>query len=394
MQTEYTENRSVIVQLPKDIDDSSWARIKLKKLRLLNYGVHENVEVDFTHNQSIMNMVALIGLNGTGKTTFLNAIQLLFANFEGQRPERTKAMLQKQIRNYAHLSPKEMLEAKMEVVGTFEDNTGRTYEVKVNETGLVTPHPADIQEHILYYCFLARFDQELNQFQLKRQRWPLFQSIFSEVTGYPVVEDDTAFKLTEESRAQQLVQEYVGGFKVNKPRETITNRQCSAGEKKIAKCFSTILNKEVQPSIILIDNVTDHVEVGRHLPVVSNIERCFPNSQVIVTCHSVPVQRNLPNRERLIDLRLLHTSDTVKSEPFRLRFYDEVLDALEKANTIDDPIQKDELISQGQELVEEILGGILVNPIDKIAEFQKKSTWLALTQSENSVNKPKILNLK
>ena len=382
-----------IFQLPQDIDDSTWPKIRLRQLRMVNYCIHENVEIDLSHDGRPMNVLALVGPNGTGKTTILNAIQLLFANFTGQSPERVRAAIQKGIRNYMWLSPIDMLNAKMEVSGIFEDDGGRSYEVRITQDGVTLAHPENIQEHLSYYCFLARFDQELNQFQLKRQRWPLFQDIFAEVTGYPVEEDDSAFNLTEDIRAKKLMQEYVGGFKVVKPRETIVNRQCSAGEKKIAKCFSTILNKEVQPNIILIDNVTDHVEISRHLPVVSNIERCFPKSQIIVTCHSVPVQRNFPNRERLLDMRLLHTTDAVRNEPWRLRFYDEVLDCLEKAKA-GTQLEKDNLIKDCETLLGQILNESLQDPSTAVAELTRRTTFSTLIQAQVVDSKPKLTSHK
>jgi predicted ATP-binding protein involved in virulence len=340
-----------------------------------------------------MRMTALIGPNGTGKTTILNAIQLLFANFSGSTNERIQVLLQKNIRNFMWLSPTEQIRSDFEVSGLFENDRGETYEVVVNKKGTVKSHPDQVAANLNHYCFLARFDQELNQFQLKRQRWDLFRDIFSEVTGYPVEEDDSAFRMTSDAQANALLQKYVGGFKVMKPRETILNRQCSAGEKKVAKCFSTILNKEVQPRIILIDNVTDHIEVSRHLPTVSNLERCFPQSQIIVTCHSVPVQRNLPNRERLLDMRLLHASSVIRQEPWRLRLKDTVLDGLEQVNTLENSKVRETLLKEGNQILQEIESESLVDPAKRVAEFVRETTFLAMILAQTVDTKPKIVSL-
>jgi hypothetical protein len=390
--TEENYHRELIDQLPPDVNDADWPRIVLKRLRMVNFAIHENVEVDLTHRDSFMKLIALVGPNGTGKTTILNAIQLLFSNFTSYSPERIRIMLQKHVRNYMHLSPEDLGKADFEVSGVFQDNKGVEYEVKITRNGVVKAHPEFIRERLTYYCFFARYDQELHLFQLKRQRWPLFQEIFSQVTGYPVEEDEPIFDGANDIRVRGLMQQYVTGFKVIKPRETILHKQCSAGERKIAKCFSTILNKEVQPQIILIDNVTDHVEIDRHLPVVANIEKCFPKSQIFVSCHSIPVQRNLPRQERLIDMRLVHASHLICDQPFRLRLYDEVKDALEKVNSLLPSHEREKLLERGATLSHLIMNETLVDPAMVVSNYTRDVNFRALCQTIGVSSQPKIIN--
>ncbi len=176
-------------------------------------------------------------------------------------------------------------------------------------------------------------------FQVRRDKWPTFQTLFEAVTGFKVEEDVAMLDgkpLTQSSdrRTQRAIEQFVQSFRLIKPREVITQRQCSAGERKIAKALSTVINQPVMPDIILIDNVTDHVELARHLPVMAAIEKCFSKSQIIATCHSAPVQRHLPDRDRLIDLRFLHCDPQVRQEPWRLRLFDEVSDSLDKINSL------------------------------------------------------------
>ena len=92
-------------------------------------------------------------------------------------------------------------------------------------------------------------------------------------------------------------------FNVKKPEETINYQQCSAGERKLIKTFSTLLNKSVCPDIILIDNAVMHIEVSRHIAILDAIKKCFDQSQVIVTCHSEPIRRMLSGQKILIDMR-------------------------------------------------------------------------------------------
>ena len=270
---ETTANFDLIRSMSSELTDEGWPDLRLKSLRMVNFGIHEYVEIDLTEHGSPMPVIALVGPNGSGKTTILNAIQILFYDFKGYNVDRIRTMMQQHLRNFMWMKPGEMLHADLEVSGLFEltesTDTGprvTEYEVKITRDGVVSPHPEIVSYELNRFYHFARFDQELHLFQLKRDRWPLFQKLFSAVTGFKVEEDDAVFSAGEDIKMKKLMEEYVTGFKIVKPNEIILNKQCSAGERKIAKCFSTILNKDVQPRVILIDNVTDHIEIDRHLP--------------------------------------------------------------------------------------------------------------------------------
>jgi len=128
------------------------------------------------------------------------------------------------------------------------------------------------------------------------------------------------------------LEKYVIGFNVYKPNETIAHTECSAGEKKTIKCFSTLLNKEYLPQVILIDNVAMHVELNRHLALVDSMRKCFPHSQIFTATHSYRISRNFGDKSQLYDMRLVRSSDLIKSQPWRLNLADEIQDALSKLN--------------------------------------------------------------
>jgi len=339
--------RKTISSMPTDIDASSWPSLRLRHLRMENFGPHDDVEMEFGPS----NLHVLIGPNGTGKTTSLVGVQMLFANFDGVdfRQRYLPGML-RYVRNWMHMTPTEQAAADFSVLGSFEirekgETNWRSYTMELRrqkEGGFIGRHPGVVRFNLPHFCHFARFDQELEKFQLLRKRWPIFKELFTAVTGYEVETDEPMLdghemSQTADRRMQKWHAEWYGGFKVHKPRETISHRQCSAGERKIAKCLSTILNKSAQPAIICIDNVTDHIDLSRHLPVLNAIERCFPNSQVLATCHSAPVQHNISNRDRLIDLRFLHASELVTEQPWRLRLYDEVVDSIDRIRSLQDP---------------------------------------------------------
>jgi len=309
--------------------------VRLSSISLRNFCRHESVMVDLSHDGYIMPLACLVGPNGTGKTTILEAVMMLCSNFSGYDQIRFRAMMLKRVRNFMHMqSDQELNSADFEVRGRFVAvMPGRDpfeYDVAFTRNGFISLHPPEVAARMIDMCFMARFDQELHTFQVRRDKWPVFQQLFSAVTGFKVEEDDNIFDDSSDEFTRRLIENYVLGFKIVKDREVITHRQCSSGERKIIKCFSTILNKPCPPSIILIDNVTMHIEVGRHIAILDALERCFEDSQIICTCHSEPVSRYLPFRQRLFDMRLITAPDAIRKEPWRLRMFDEVSDAVRR----------------------------------------------------------------
>ena len=356
MASELSRNKATLEQLPADVDASSWPKVKLLKLKLVNFGIHKNVEIDLSGSSpgGVVPMVCLVGPNGTGKTTVLNAVQLLFTNFEAYTPERYRQMMIRYVRNNHLMSPGEQEDANFSVEGLLHDGTG-TYTMVVGRQEKPTKHPDAVQEHLHYYFHFARFDQELHLFQLKRSRWPMFQELFEAITGFAVEEDVDTFSQTADRRMGKIIEQYVLGYTIDKPGGKIDNRQSSAGERKIAKCFSTILNKPVLPSVIAIDNVTDHIETGRHITVVREMEKCFSNSQILSTCHSMPIQRNFPSRDMVLDMRVLTGTNEVRTEPWRLRLCDEIRDIQEKLANLCDASVANGVVDRGDHLIAALL---------------------------------------
>lgn len=353
---EQSEDELHDVPLTDNFDPSKWPRVKLTKIELVNFGKYEDAVIDFTHDGSPMPLVVLVGPNGTGKTTILDAVSMLCSNFSNYEPQRFSDMMLRRVRNWMHLNNDDQIRnASFSVKGHFQATYSsleepynsnleipsganipltRSYVVEFTRHKFRQRHPDFIEQRLPRYCFSSRFDHELTIFQMRRDRWPLFQELFSSVTGFPVEEDVDMFHDTSDTRMRRILDEYVLGFTVKKPKETIRHKMCSSGEKKIAKCFSTIINARIEPSIILVDNVLMHIEVGRHLAVMDCLSKCFPNSQLIVACHSVPVSKALPSRQHLFDMRNLDIPGLMWREPWRLRLTDDISDSLERMSSI------------------------------------------------------------
>ena len=283
-------------------------RMAVKSLRLKNFKCYDNYELNFCDSEGgVFLLFGLFGPNGCGKTTILDAINLVTASFASYEEGRIEVALRRYIRNFKMLSPAGQLASDFLVEADIVSDLGE-YTVAVNKGGYVAgkEHPKEIQQTLARQCYRTRYDEELNLFQLRIDRWQIFKELFEAVTGYKVEKEEcpmSAFTVNDQElyNSSALLNQYVLSLKITKPEETITDRECSKGEKKIIKNFTTLLNKDDIPSIVIIDDVEMHVEIDRHITLINCIERCFPDSQVIFTTHSPKIVYSF-DLERLHDL--------------------------------------------------------------------------------------------
>lgn len=287
---------------------SSIPRIYISRLYLKNFKKYEEHEIVFTNEQGkIFPLFGFFGPNGCGKTTVLDAVTLAHCSFSSYDPDRLSDQLGSAcIRNFKRMTVEDQQVADFLVEASFMVSDGRQYDIAITRNGYVKDHPEDICPTLIRQCFKTRYDEELNTFQLRKDRWDIFKALFEVVTGFTVEKQDcpmSPFTISSgENRRMACLDEFVLSLTIDKgDGNEISERECSKGEKKIIKNFTTLLNKEFIPSVILIDDVEMHVERSRHLPLLRCVERCFPHSQVIFTTHS-PVIVLLYDMERTHDL--------------------------------------------------------------------------------------------
>lgn len=331
--------------------------IRVKSIRFQNFKVFEDEIFDFTKDGKCKPFICFYGGNGTGKSTILDVIQLLFTRFDGREEEQIKNILGRSVR---HIDGKQnglYGEDDFLITANIHSSIG-DYEIQINKKGFIKDHPDLIKAFVYRMCFCARYDQELNIFQLNRDKWVLFKRLFEAVTGFEIKEIDSVFNESEDPVQADIMNKYVLGFYVCKPSGTITHKECSAGEKKIIKSFSTLLNKEYIPSIVCVDNVEMHIEAGRHLQLITEIKNSFPNSQIFTATHSYQITRNFGERDQLYDLRLLQLPEVIRKEKWRFYLADEIRDGVSKIEslTIDRKILERE-INIGRELLRKCLDG-------------------------------------
>lgn len=321
--------RSSNLELPDfKIDESKIPNIRIKSIRIQNLKGYKDYTFDFSNEDGTCKSFACFhGPNGTGKTTILDVIQLVFSRFDSYDEDRLKAFLGKSVRHEDGNMTGIYGDDDFTITAVLQENDNETYQVKINKYGFIKDHPSHIKSILYRLCFYSRLDQELHQFQLNRDKWDIFKELCEAVTGFEIEEKLNVFDISEDPIQAELMQKYVLGFWIKKPHEKISHTECSAGERKIIKSFSTMLNMDYIPKVICIDNATMHVELERHIALIEAIKKCFKGSQVFATTHSYRMSRNFGAKDQMYDLRLVNDSHL---ELWQLEVYDELSDSISK----------------------------------------------------------------
>jgi len=337
------------------LDPNSVPDVKIKLIRFQNFKCFEDETFDFTLNGKCKPFICFHGNNGSGKTTILEAVQLLFTRFDGREGDQIKYILGKSVRHIDGKPHGIYGTDDFLITAQIQSSVG-DYEIIINKNGFIKDHPTEIRLIAYRLFYWARYDQELNIFQLNREKWGVFKDLFGAVTGFEIEEPDNIFNDSSDPVQADILKKYILGFLVYKPYETITHKECSAGERKIIKSFSTLLNKEYMPPVICIDNVEMHVEAARHLQLISSVKKSFPNSQIFTSTHSHQISRNFGERNQLYDLRLLRLPEAIRIEKWRFYLADEIKEGIFKleAMTTEKKVLERE-INIGRELLKRCL---------------------------------------
>lgn len=304
----------------------------LVKLRLKNYCAYADHTFDFCKPDGTpYKFVCFFGPNGIGKSTLLEAVSLLTMNTVGRSERLIKEALFKYVRSrdydplWSKVDPKTKPEP-MSIEGTFSLK-GRNYVVVLTENGFVRNDfapipPPDMDDddeikriqnsgpfgrfHLMFRQRLSHFfktdsDLSMNKFQLHVSQAENFEKIISQIMRYEA-DCVSPSGFTAEER------EYCTDFVIHKRGHLIHYKRMSAGERKICKSFSSLLNMmhdlerpddgEIAmpgwPRLLLIDNVEMHVYYDRHVQLVESLKEVFSRQQIFATTHSgILVQRHL-----------------------------------------------------------------------------------------------------
>lgn len=282
--------------------------MRINVLRMKDYCGYPDLTLKFG------DFTCLVGPNGIGKTTILNAVSLLCSSLDFSQEskvahpgamrvkddDRIKAFLKKNIRNVDEVNA-----AKGFLLEAVFEHGGKTFNVACNQDGWVRNELMSQPFWWLGSCYFAKFDSDMTNFQLRKELWPKFKAAWDAITGYPAVEPEI-YSVAGLSRIGQAA-EYVTSFKITKPSGKVHSRKSSAGEKKIQKALSQIVNLEElrQPDIVLVDNIEMHIHYKRHLLAIDELKSLFKDKQIISTTHSLSVINEYRPKEDIIDIEAI-----------------------------------------------------------------------------------------
>lgn len=280
----------------------------LKKIKLQNFCSYQNHTFNFEKSHGIpYRYICFFGPNGSGKSTLLEAISLLTASHQGRSSDNIIRSLKKFVRNknynpsYNRIINDDNL-PRMEIEGTFILNDNE-YIVRISQDGFerndFEGDKSPWGENSLFYrkrlshLITSDSDLSMSKFQLRKEKIELFQKITSSIMRYPTI-------CERPSGLVPMDEEYSTDFVIIKNKHNIHYKRMSAGEKKVAKSFSQLLNLIYDlehpdpgepaligwPRILLIDNVEMHVYYDRHVQMIECLKENFPNQQIFTTTHS------------------------------------------------------------------------------------------------------------
>lgn len=299
----------------------------LKKIHLKNYCNYSDNTFDFMKNKKDpYKFICFFGPNGYGKSSFLEAIYLLFSSFDNRPQDRNSANLLKYVKNdnldtiYENMKT-DLNQKNMLISGIF-DYKQKEYIVEINNNGFVRNDFEKLPEYQKIkrnFCYFIKSDSDLsmNKFQIHQNKANDFLKIISDVTRYKA-------EFTQDK--EFISDNYYTNVLINKNNTKVHFKRMSAGEKKICKSFSEILNiieslenpindekKYIGfPAILLIDNCEMHIYYDRHVKMIENYKQIFKEQQIFATTHSgILIERykkkeNDYKNELWIDLELIN----------------------------------------------------------------------------------------
>ncbi len=317
--------------------------LHLTKLNLQNFCNFDHHTFDFKKpDGNPYKYICFFGPNGIGKTTLLEAISLLTMNQKGRDPEYVRRSLRKYVRNKDYNPSYERIKGhaykddfateykeqlpEMIIEGTYEMD-GESYIVRMTQDGFVRndlapegngPGPWG-DNHLLYRQRVAHFitsdsDLSLSKFQLRQEQAAVFEKITSTVMRYPT-------ECIAPSGIVNMDRQYCTDFVIHKGNHKIHFKRMSAGERKIAKSFSQLLNlvydlehpepgepaMDGWPRLLLLDNIEMHIYYDRHVAMIECSKSFFPKQQIFATTHSGILIENFlqgksPSDELMINL--------------------------------------------------------------------------------------------
>jgi len=327
----------------------------IKSLSLKNYCGFKEINLDFTDSD---NLVLLYGPNGCGKTTILQAINMLSSPKQMRCRDLDITFRQltyhpDYIPGYEALVDNDRImeaeivfdsdgkEQRVRIEG--HNNKVNKKEVEVEGKKIIFQEPNtektksgiykdEIPKEVFSHCQWIDADNpsHLQRFQMEEEYKDIFLELAEAVYNFKCeIPEGSIYGTEEQDPTTGEYITYYTDFIVHKvDRDGNVNKthykKMSAGERKIAKLLSELCNPSTLDKfdIILIDNIEMHIYFKRHLKLIKKLKELFPDKQFIATTHSGTLVDQL-------DKKYLFDMENIK-EKKDINFYNRLINFIKK----------------------------------------------------------------
>jgi AAA15 family ATPase/GTPase len=296
--------------------------IKLKNIKLINYCGYRDFELNLSEGEEVRKWTVLYGPNGSYKSTFLRAVDLLATPMLLER--KSTALLLRKMKyhpDYAIVGAeayfKDASNLKMEAI-FLSNGQEKTVSIEDNLQGIINigrrvdkdkGEKSGVQVNELSpteqktISINADSPMMMIKFQVIDDIADAFYDFASAVYGLKCYCPDKA-------RVEDSGIEYRTDFVIEKNNGTKVHfKSMSDGEKKIATLVSSLFkiaykdspDRKENSGIVCIDNIAQHIYYKRHMSLINKMEEYFPENQFIITTHS-PVIINEMDKKYLVNM--------------------------------------------------------------------------------------------
>jgi predicted ATP-binding protein involved in virulence len=309
---------------------------KIKKLKITNFKGIKDLELDFTYQNTdkILDNIILYGINGTGKSTILEAIYICLTVGAAYHKNNNLKTIEEFLIDYISLSSEwiynnqqkfiidiQILDNEKLIDATLEyhQNNGLKWKIQNNL-------PLEIQNSFTYLSSYRLLNPSTVQsagdwnqiYQINRK----FENNYRTVKQYLVnlITDKKVETLTSKNR--QILEKIKQSFKIFFPQKVFLEQlsrtedtkdyrlmiknedgtivdldQLSSGEREVIAFFTYLCTKATNNSILIIDEPELHLHSKWQSIILYAIHQLFPNSQLFLATHSKEIHQSSSESE-------------------------------------------------------------------------------------------------